>query len=514
MISMKPSLKRLSDNEFELNLYVELEKVDIVDDLQLTLHVIWPKEQGSLGAAIIDSSMESSQRIAGQGVGTALQVGSPVISFQLSSSSEHGIAESAVIKFGSNSERVVIISKFHKNIAFPKYAFSIACPVKEVCGIGRGAKIKWKVDAGQAWNEIGVPVKNIYQDTIYHLLPSPYDNYHGQKRLREDVYSQLVSQNGPQCILLHGMGGIGKTSFARSILESIEPPLWTCVIGFTAKSNFYDPKEGTSIKLSTGIQGKREMYHKLSNDLCLSWDGREVEFAQKLVKQKLGAQKRTLFILDNLETVNDFGNLVPEIMGFMPEPPQGVVIVTTREIPDSGAITLLSKRKTGIAKKRIPPLGQEEIKLICKDIVNNQYPYDIGYSLDDSALQLIAKKSEGHPLSAKLFTHAVMLSQDKNILNSADNWEGLMNYCLNAQWERLKHPQRVLLGRLSRLPHGLIPLQNLKNRIVPSLGEDAVQKAIESLYNLSFIVIGPQRTDRKDYITIHSLIREWVSKNG
>ena len=154
------------------------------------------------------------------------------------------------------------------------------------------------------------------------------ENFVARETELEEIHAALTGDGSRRTVVLHGLGGIGKTqlaiAYARRHKDSYSAIFWL------------DIRDGTSVKQSFGAIARRVLqYHPSARYLSgIDMDGNLDDVAEA-VKAWLGMSDNTrwLAIYDNYDNPRVPGNNDPaavDIRKFLPNAYQGSVIVTTR----------------------------------------------------------------------------------------------------------------------------------------------------------------------------------------
>ena len=317
---------------------------------------------GSLGVATVGSSQGTSGSVQAGFIANFCWSGSKSISISRPTSEQYGYY---------SGSKIIELSGFAPNISLRRAFYRLAFPVSNSQGHGQGARLSWRLssESEDKIRNIKLEFTQLWEAELDFRLPSSYSRYHGNEILREKLIEKITSNKGPHAILLHGPGGIGKTALVRATLAGIESPQWSRVLGFTAQGAYYDSLEGRMRAREAPIKAKREMYTTLADTLKVGWDGRELEVAHRLIKERILKEGKVIFILDNLESTDEFDGLLPLVLGFVPPPPNGLVIITSRELPDDWDNISRKLTTSQIITEELLRLTASEIEQIIRDIV-------------------------------------------------------------------------------------------------------------------------------------------------
>jgi hypothetical protein len=428
-------IERKDTHGLRLVAEVSLPSSQHVPQTKISLRLDWPANLGRVGEVELPASLRLSTATSEQSL--SAQIGASVPAFAsvtLGGALTANTTTAASPEYGLRTGRVVELSGFSK-ILGTEARYRVAFPIEEAAGYVSGARLRWRTGHDLDWQPVEIDSSGIWAAEIDQRLPGYYWSFRGRVELRKRVRQLLTNAGESQAILVTGPGGIGKTAMVRAVLTSFDKLPWSRLLGFTARGKFFSAQEGLSVT-DKEVPGLRDMYRMLAEELVLPWDGRELDRAHAMVRERLAAQRKVLFVLDNIESAEEFEGLVSRILTMLPPPPAGQMIITSREelAAPAGAMTLV----------KVSRLEASDIEEIVLDVVFNLYTKT--RSLERSVLDDIIDRSEGHPLSAIFFTHA-HLSGETSKLRQASSREALLTFCFEAQWQRLNDVQRGVLKR-------------------------------------------------------------------
>jgi hypothetical protein len=158
------------------------------------------------------------------------------------------------------------------------------------------------------------------------LLPEAVQFVARKKELL-DMHELLHGHNNRTCVILHGLGGIGKTQLAIEYIRRHKEK-YTAV--FWLNANDQD-----SLKLSFRDVARQVLMYLPSTSLLASIDLDNLDQVIYAVQAWLDLQKNTRWLLiydnyDNPKTPGNHDRLAVNIRQFLPRSDQGSVIITTR----------------------------------------------------------------------------------------------------------------------------------------------------------------------------------------
>lgn len=168
-----------------------------------------------------------------------------------------------------------------------------------------------------------------------NLPPRDYAQFVGRQRELAEVRRLLHPRSRPYLVTVDGIGGIGKSALAlEAAYAYLDPGLpaserYEALVWLSAKN---------TVLTTEGIQTRTQQFKTLSNlfaAIAQTLDYPAITQAradeQRAIVEQLLAERRTLLILDNLETVDD-----EDLLDFLRElPPPTKALITTRHRIDN-----------------------------------------------------------------------------------------------------------------------------------------------------------------------------------
>jgi len=476
-------------------------------ETKLIIHAFWPKAQGRLDEPNVSGTFTETVKESTSAITVSPSIGIPPFAqIGIGISDETSIEQKASQKYSSFSGQVIELSGFSVGVPVHRVYYRIEFPVLNAKGYGRGASLEWKMSYEQEWRRANLEFAQLWEEELDKRLPSSFRCYRGNHELKKKLVLAITKDDGPHSIFLYGPGGVGKTALIRAVLASIDKPPWSLVLGFTAKGEFYDSMERRRRPRESSIRVKRDIYTVLSEDLNTSWDGLDLEVGHRLIRARIEKEPRVLFILDNLESIKEFENLLPLVLGIIEPPPKGIVVVTTRELPERWEEKQKILTINKILCEGLKRLHNEDLKDIVRDTVLDIYGFN-SHTIPHDDLDKIVERSDGNPLSAKFFAHAYF-SGEKSFLKTNKSRRELLEFCFGIQWRQLKASEKSLLRRLGLMGPNPISEEELVESFSLHYGRRGTRNALNHLRYLSFLEVTPGKNI--NYISLHSLVREWL----
>lgn len=148
---------------------------------------------------------------------------------------------------------------------------------------------------------------------LLRALPAPaYERLFGIESLAQQA-QQWFAQHQNAILSIQGMGGIGKTTLADYVVrQQVEmQPIWNQLVWISAKQEYISPMGITTTAASARLE---QIFDELAQKLHRP-DTMRLPLAQKVQALTDPLKKQPhLIIIDNLETIEDFAELVPWLM--------------------------------------------------------------------------------------------------------------------------------------------------------------------------------------------------------
>ncbi|WP_138498623.1 tetratricopeptide repeat protein [Nostoc sp. PA-18-2419] len=172
--------------------------------------------------------------------------------------------------------------------------------------------------------------------SIPHNLPAPtFTEFIGREAEMKKLLERLSPEHGAHMITVHGIGGVGKTALVLAAAylclkasngNLSNAPRFDAIIFTSAKQQELIPD--SILQRQQGQRNLRDIFREIANALE---DPTIIQFPPNdqfdLIRQSL-SKKRTLLIVDNMETIEDWDR----VMEFLYDLPISVkVVITTRQ---------------------------------------------------------------------------------------------------------------------------------------------------------------------------------------
>jgi hypothetical protein len=159
-------------------------------------------------------------------------------------------------------------------------------------------------------------------------FPKKYNEFIGRKTSKDNIFSALSDSENYHILAIDGLGGIGKTALAREIVElSLDANIFYSVAWDSAK-----PEEFTGTDIQPQFTADIDfdnLLDSIGNQLGY-WEisqQKSTEKKRELVQDILNSE-RYLVVIDNLETVKGYRNLLNNLSGMFT---RSKAILTTRK---------------------------------------------------------------------------------------------------------------------------------------------------------------------------------------
>lgn len=222
---------------------------------------------------------------------------------------------------------------------------------------------------------------------FFSNIPPIYNGYVSRKYLEEELYKVIMDLDRYPIVTLKGIGGIGKTSLALSVLHSIsKTERYDVVLWFSSRD----------IDLTT--DGAKHVKNKILNEVDVANEFTELLdkrglkknekidlLAKEMTKSTIGPM---LFVFDNFETVKNPVELFAWIDTYIRHPNK--ILITSRT----------SKSFKADYPIEVSGMNTEE----CEVLINKTATeFGITHLLSPKDVEKIIQESNGHPYVIRIF---------------------------------------------------------------------------------------------------------------
>lgn len=322
----------------------------------------------------------------------------------------------------------------------------------------------------------------------------------GQETKFHEALAVLRRQDRHYVIALEGLGGIGKTTLADRLVRALTGlPDFVDIVWVSARPTQFSFRDGILPDTRRRpVLSYPELIMALAEPLGIP-EPRTHSLAELSARAREILQSRPyLVVIDNLETVEDYTALVPEVLR-LAQPSK--FLLTTRQSL-RGFLDVYSLK--------VDELPESDLLDMVRHEADKHGLSDLA-ELPDAELHRIYEITGGNPLAAKLVVgqaHFFGLDDLLHELREAcgKNAEDLYNYIYWASWHALSPDAQQLLQAMSLVGTGGGELDQIV--AVAQLPEDVTRSALRELLRASLVnTVG---TLQKQRYSIHTLTETFL----
>lgn len=305
-------------------------------------------------------------------------------------------------------------------------------------------------------------------------LPIDIPDYIERKDLEDELYNVLMDRERFPVVTLKGRGGIGKTSLAVHVIESIaKDKRFDLIVWFSARDVDLlteGPKQVQTVVISKKDISKQ--YFKLTYPDMTPPKDVESEFAAKLTKNELG---NALYVFDNFETLQNPVEIFEWINTFIRL--ENKVLITSR----------LSRNFKADYPIEVRGMNENQCRAL---IFSTAKRFGIENLLTENYITELTEESDGHPYIIKIILGEVAKNQKiSDIQRIVADKDRILEALFKRTYGTLSNAAKRIFLILSSW-HSTIPMLALESVILRSENEKIdVENAIEELNKSSFIEI-------------------------
>lgn len=329
-------------------------------------------------------------------------------------------------------------------------------------------------------------------NSALHNLPQPdYINFVGRKSELHLIRDLLKPENRVWIVVIDGLGGIGKTALALEIAQQYlkrefelpEQERFGAIVWTSAKTKVLTA-DGISPQYQS-TQTLQDIYRAIS--ITLEADGIVMKdlATQHLLIRRLLRGRRTLLIIDNLETLEDEG-----IMSFL------------RDLPAPSKCLVTSRQRIDVAYAiRLVGMPQDDAEAYIRDQATQR---DV--NLTDKQIDLLYKRTSGIPLAISWSIAQIHFGYEvDSVLFKLGNAAGdIAHYCFRSSLEAIRETEAFTILLAIALVPSYLYLDRSKLGRITGLSDSDRDEGLVTLERLSLV------NREKDRISVLDLVREFT----
>ena len=309
--------------------------------------------------------------------------------------------------------------------------------------------------------------------------PKTYESLFGREEEIDTIISLLLDKKKPGLINVFGLGGVGKTSLVREMVERKHPKQ---VVWLTAKKHYFEGDELYRSPLTESIT-LQQVYRKIAASFgpdhleelaALKEKGKRIQWLQNLL-----IKEKRLVVVDNFETIDeDFKQFLSEIRLLFSTGPSRMVITSRFDL----------KKYPFVFNYKLNGLSEDDaLVLFLHELGKSSEGANI--SIDKKKLKNIYAVTRGLPLAIKLIAARVRSSdiealgyitdrlQNVKFTNKEEIYETFYKFIYLDTWHSLNYNTRSLLVLMSALAAGEeVSVSYLHRIVVESMNEPMPQE--------------------------------------
>ena len=337
---------------------------------------------------------------------------------------------------------------------------------------------------------------------IARLELQTYSQLMGVEQSQAALLEALMDEQSHFIVALDGLGGIGKTALADKVTRDlIQTTRFDEIAWITAKHTHLSTLGRLQIESGRPALTFPMLVDKLANqfDLPQQDDLTQLE-RQRLVKHFL-RDRACLIVIDNLETVADYHNLLPELRKWQ-RPTKFLLTSRLRLLDEPNVFSLPLKELTIDSAYRL--IRFEARRTGFTDLA----------MASDVDLQAIYHAVGGNPLALKLIIGQLRFHSLSHVLkrfgqaSSIPSEAGIFDYIYREIWETLDDDHKMILLTLTQAGETGFSLDHLAE--ISSLSIETSSQSLEKLILLSMVDLSGNLLERR--YRLHRLTEVFLLK--
>lgn len=353
--------------------------------------------------------------------------------------------------------------------------------------------------------------------TIHRTFACQFREFRGRAEELTRLDRMLLRDGKCAGVVIGALGGMGKTALANQFCTTrgVEK-CFDLIVGASAKKQYLDVdafglSDGGVRTSDHAVETLRGFLLEVGSQLKLKDPG---ALADDKLEQGIRAAvrgRRVLFLLDNLETIDETAAAL-NLLSRLCSPPEQKFLITARKLPQSG----------GPAIRMLPLncLGKTDSLALVRDLLE-ELDADFAASLpyQSKAIGRIAERAAGHPLALRLLAGKLVAQGEKAILRmpeavlsgDEERWNGeLFRFVFDEAFLSYLEPLGVEVGCvIASYAHGVTErdLVCACQQADPDMTPVSLRAAIERL--LRTFCLQREHTEGEAVLGMHPLTREF-----
>lgn len=339
-------------------------------------------------------------------------------------------------------------------------------------------------------NKLENEASSDWQERMLSRLPLPsYTRLVGIEEVRRRLLEALLDEQAHFILAIEGLGGLGKTALTDRITRELTKSThFDDIAWITAKQTHLSSLGRLQVESTQPALTFPMLIDALADQFALPRSESDSHLQQQRRVRQYIKEQRCLIVVDNLETVADHRNLLPELRKWQ-GPTKFIVTSRLRLLDEPGIFSL--------------PLA--ELPLTAAFELIRLEAHRTGFvtlaAASDEELGQIYAVAGGNPLALKLMVGQLRFHSLDRVLDrfgagrEAASQEGLFEYIYREIWENLGDSSKMALLALTQAGESGFTFDHLTD--ISGLSESEASMALEELALLSLVDLGGNLNERR-----------------
>ncbi|MCB9418774.1 MAG: hypothetical protein H6667_03145 [Ardenticatenaceae bacterium] len=329
-----------------------------------------------------------------------------------------------------------------------------------------------------------------------------YSQLVGVQQSRAALLEALLDNQAHFIVALDGLGGIGKTALADQVTRDlIQTTRFDEIAWITAKHTHLSTLGRLQIESGRPALTFPMLVDKLAHQFDLSQHDDLTQLDQQRLVIRFLRERTCLIVIDNLETVADYHNLLPELRKW--QRPTKFLLTSRLRLLDEPDVFSLPLKELSI---------DSAYKLIRFEAERTGFT-DLAKA-SEADLQAIYQAVGGNPLALKLIIGQLRFHSLSHVLKrfgQASNQPsdaGIFDYIYREIWETLDDAHKMVLLALTQAGETGFNLDHIAE--ISTISLESVSRSLEKLILLSMVDLSGNLLERR--YRLHRLTEVFLLK--